>query len=645
MNGVALVAMPWAAPETPSIQIGLLGAVLARAEMPATAHSLHLEVTGFFVGKGVALEHVEAVSHQWWRVGLGEWIFASAASGDSCGDDGEYLRYLASERVPAELVVAAQRMRESVPDFLRQAAAEILASAPRVVGFTNTFAQTLPSLALAAQIKAADPQVVIVFGGANCDGLLGQALLATHALVDFVVQGRAEGLLPRLCRALLAGRPPAAEPGLLGRALADPAASVTNAASAEHTGHAAPAHADWFRPDYDEYYRRLEQSAVREALLPRTRLVIETARGCWWGEYQHCTFCGLNGSAMAFKSATAEQVLTDIDALATRYKRTEFDVVDNILDPTFFDHVLPELARRRRDQIDYRFFWEIKANLSAQQVRLLRDAGVQRIQPGIESLSTRILRLMLKGVTALQNVKLLVFAASNDLMVTWNIIYGIPGETEDDYQAMAEMIPSLVHLKPPGLVRLQVQRFSPYFDQPAAHGLRLVGPAPYYRHLYAVDPARLPDLAYAFEHDYLDGHDPERAVAPVRRALEHWDRSWSPGKHHSLRYERGPGFLRLRERRPGFRPRDILLDQVEAELYLACRTVATPAAAVAAVERACQVRLGIDEVRRFLVELSEGRLLLREHDRFLALALPLNPDADPPATPATKWKLSREPAH
>ena len=346
---------------------------------------------------------------------------------------------------------------------------------------------------------------------------------------------------------------------------------------------------------------------------------------------------------MAFKAKAADRVLADIAALATKYRRSEFDVVDNILDPRFFDDLLPELARLRRRGHDYRFFWEVKSNLTPEQIRLLRDAGVHRIQPGIESLSNRILRLMRKGVSALQNVKLLVFSASNDLSVTWNIIYGIPGETEGDYVAMAEMIPSLVHLKPPGLVRLQVHRFSPYFDEPAEHGLRLLGPAPYYQHIHAVIFDRLPALAYVFDHAYEDGHDPEHVVAPLRRALEHWDRAWSPGKHQSLRYERGPGYLRLRDRRPGLTPRDTLLDRLESELYLACRTVATPEAAAEAVNRQNSVDLDTKEVRRLFVELTESRLLLRDGDRFLALALPLTPDADPPVTRAPKWKLSLAP--
>jgi ribosomal peptide maturation radical SAM protein 1 len=626
VSSVSLVAMPWAAPDTPSIQIGLLTAVATSAGFRVAAHSLHLEAAGFFADRGVRLEDYEAVSHHWWRVGLGEWIFADE---DRPNEVAAYLRYLSTERVPDTVIDAALRMRALVPEFLQRAAEEILVTAPCLVGFTTTFAQTVPSLSLAAQIKALKPDVTIMLGGANCDGVLGEALLATYDVVDVVVQGRAETVLPNLCSEILAGRVPSNGPGVLGRG-----GGREVAPPIRPQDHSA-------RPNYDEYYDRLAKSSVREELVPRTRLVLETARGCWWGERHHCTFCGLNGTSMAFKSNAADKVLADITALATRYQRSEFDVVDNILDPTFFDDVLPELARRRRNGFDYRFFWEIKANLSPEQIRLLRDAGVHRIQPGIESLSTRLLRLMRKGVTALQNVKLLVFAASNDLMVTWNIIYGIPGETEDDYARMAEMVKSLVHLKPPGLVSLQVQRFSPYFDDPTPHGVRLLGPAPYYRHIHNVASDRLPALAYAFDHDYEDNHDPERTVAPLRRALEHWDKVWSPGKHRSLRYERGPGYLRLRDRRPGLAPRDILLDRVESELYLACRTIATPAAAAAHAKQVYDVDLDTDEVRSFLVELADARLLLRDGDRYLALALPLSPDADPPPSPAPKWKRSQ----
>lgn len=628
MSTISLVSMPWAAPDTPSIQVGLLTALGLDAGLPVSPHSMHLEAAAFFAENGIDLVDFEAVVHRWWSVGLGEWVFVAAPAGAQRGSE-EYLRYLRDEHVPEHVVEVALALRTLVPRFLEHAAEEILAAEPAVVGFTTTFSQTVPSLSLAAVLKARLPQLVVMFGGANCDGDLGIALHRAFEVVDIVVQGEAEPVFTTLCSELLAGRRPRRCPGVLTRG----DDSLPIPAVRAETVHIPT-------PVYDEYFERLARSPVRVQIAPRARLVLETSRGCWWGERHHCTFCGLNGSSMAFRVKAPEKVLAEVDSLARRHKRTEFEVVDNILDPTFFEDVLPELARRRRAGYDYRFFFETKANLTPQQVRVLRDAGVHRIQPGIESLSTPILRRMAKGVTALQNVRLLVFAARYDVLVTWNIIYGIPGESEEDYLAIAELVPSLMHLKPPGLVRLQVQRFSPYFDEPETYGLRLLGPARYYRHLYAVPLGELPGLAYTLDHDYSSGHDPERAVAPLRPALEEWDKYWTPGRHRSLRYERGPGFLRIRDRRGATANRDILLDDIEAELYLACLTGATPAAALAKVAHERELSIDPVEVRAFFDELTDARLMFREGDWFLALALPLTPDADPPQILGPRWKLS-----
>jgi ribosomal peptide maturation radical SAM protein 1 len=624
MSGISLVAMPWAAPDTPSLQVGLLTALAADAGLPAHAHSLHLDAAEFFTGAGVALEAYERVAHQWWAVGLGEWIFNVFDERPA----EPYLAYLRDQRVPEPIVEAALRMRALAPAYLERAAAEILAADPDVVGFTTTFSQTIPSLALATVLKAKRPGLVAMFGGANCDGELGRALHRLWPVIDIVVQGEAEAVFADLCAELIDGAAPTPRPGVLSRLTApDPPAPTARAETGRpnRMGEAPT-------PVFDEYFERLARSPLGSEISPRARLVIETSRGCWWGQRHHCTFCGLNGSAMAFGAKRAARVLDEIEALSRRHRRTEFDVVDNILDMKYFADVLPALAARRRSGCDYRFFYEIKANLTPAQLKALRDAGVHRIQPGIESLSTPILRRMKKGVTALQNIRLLVFAARYEMLPTWNIIYGVPGETDADYAAMAELAPSLAHLKPPALVRLQVHRFSPYFDDPAGHGLRLVGPEAYYPHLYAgASPDELWDLAYAFTFEQLDGHDPEQAVAPLRQAVADWDRAWTPGKARSLRYERGPGFLRIRDRRGGLPNRDIMLDDVEAELYLACLAGTTPAAAVQRLSVAGVSAPEPAEVRAFFEQLAELRLLFCEDDRFLALALPLTPDADPPS--------------
>jgi len=102
--------------------------------------------------------------------------------------------------------------------------------------------------------------------------------------------------------------------------------------------------------------------------------------------------------------------------LARDYRRLEFAAVDNIIDMRYFGDFLPKL---RDAGYDFRLFYETKANLKREHLHAMREAGVLSIQPGIESLSTPILKLMEKGVTALQNIRLLKWCAEFGLQPFW----------------------------------------------------------------------------------------------------------------------------------------------------------------------------------------------------------------------------------
>ena len=204
-GGVVLVAMPWEMLAMPSIQLGTLHALLAGEGIEVHSRSSKLAFwehclaadTG---GDGaLALEDYDTVALSHWDIGLGDWIFAP----ENGSDDG----WLRERGVPHALLAKVSRMRELVPSFLDAECDAVLALAPAVVGFTSTFNQNLPSLALATRIKARDPNVRIVFGGANCDGPMGAALLHAFPQVDVVVRGEAEPVLPSLMRDLLAEAP------------------------------------------------------------------------------------------------------------------------------------------------------------------------------------------------------------------------------------------------------------------------------------------------------------------------------------------------------------------------------------------------------------------------------------------------------
>jgi hypothetical protein len=220
----------------------------------------------------------------------------------------------------------------------------------------------------------------------------------------------------------------------------------------------------------------------------------ETARGCWWGAKHHCTFCGLNGQTMKFRSKSPQKVLDEIRSLASKYQCLNFYAVDNIIDTAYFTSVLPSL---KDSGWNITLFFETKANLKRSDVKALAEAGVRIIQPGIESLSSSVLSIMRKGVTALINIRLLKLCAEYDVIPRWNLLHAFPGETTEAYTEMAKLVPALSHLYPPASMgRLRIDRFSPYFVEGEKLGLRVSGPKWFYRYLYDVDDAHLFDLAY-----------------------------------------------------------------------------------------------------------------------------------------------------
>ncbi len=629
---ISLVSMPWAAVDAPSIQIGVLTRVLRRAGFNVTPHSLFVDAASFFAERPahtrVDIDDYERIANRWWTVGLGDWIFRVPPLCEPSQErDERYRELLASRGVPDEIVEAAERMRAAARDFLEHCVDEVMAARPAVVGFSTTFAQNVASLAMAAMLKRREPGLAIVFGGSNCDGPMGAALHRLFPWIDFVVRGEGEHTFPALCREVISGAAITPRPGLCFRS------DGRSIATAPESGGMTAAE-DLCAPDYDEYFDRLRRSRWGRMILARVRVPVETARGCWWGEKHHCTFCGLNGMSMKFRSKPAHQAFREIIGLASRHGRLDFEVVDNIMDSSYVRSLVPMLAQARRRGLDVSLFFETKANLRHDQMRALRDAGIVRIQPGIESLSTPILRMMRKGVTALQNVRLLKWAARYGIQVTWNIIYGFPGEPPEEYGRMAEMARSLFHLKPPAMVALQVQRFSPYHEEPSRFGISIDGPAPHYRHLYDVSARDLLELAYNFSFSYADGRDPESYVAALRAVVGEWDAAFARTGNRALRYYRGPNFIRIRDLRFSGRERALFLAEAEAAVYLACEEGATAREIRQSLADGAARDLSEAEIARFLDGLVEERLVYFEDGKYLSLAIPANAEAEirPPRT-------------
>lgn len=623
MGDVMLVCMPFGPVFSPSIGLSLL-----KAGLTAQGIASHVRYFSIPFAERIGQHFYCGISRDGRppnRKLAGEWMFSHAlfpGKGDPHGYVEEVLRESGPRRqsshgpVSPALVGRIVRAAGEVDGFLDWCLAEVLATLPRIVGFTSIFQQHVPSLALAQRIKKARPEIFIVMGGANCEGPMGAETVRQFPFVDAAVSGEADLVFPELVRRVRDGR---ALHGLAGVRLRQDVDAGVVPERLDTAPMVTPLDQLPY-PDYDDYFEQYGRSRYARSWQPS--LFFETSRGCWWGEKQHCTFCGLNGTTMAYRSKSAGRALNELVYLTQKHPRCDVQVTDNILDLRYFKDFLPELATRA---LGVDLLYETKSNLSKDQLRTLRAAGISRIQPGIESLNDVVLRLMRKGVSALQNVQLLKWCRELGIEPYWNVLWGFPGEPPAEYTRMADLVPLLTHLTAPRTFgALRLDRFSPNFFDAERMGFSDVVPLAPYRHIYPLPEAAVANLAYYFDFRYREPRDVDAYVRPLARALFAWKRSGDRSALFSvdlgeclLVWDLRP-FPRSRsDRSRAGRPPLTVLRGLDRTLYRAADTASGLAQLTDAAGRGAEI------VEERLRSLCARGLMLRDGARWLSLAVPL----------------------
>src|SRR4051794_15626271 len=318
--------MPFGALERPALSLGLLKSHCARLGIPCDVRYLTFDFAQR-IGLGDYLWLCsDGVAY---TAFAGEWLFAEALYGPRPEVDAAYVEDVlcATWRTSEADLERLRRIRAQVVPFLADCLRSIPFGDYTLAGFTSVFQQNIASLALASRVKQAWPELTIAFGGANWEEAMGVALQAEFPCADLVFSGEADESFPAVLRARRAGSGLAGIPGVTQRGAAAQCGAGRVSAMDE-----VPV------PDFDDFFKQFNASRAAGAVTPV--LLLETARGCWWGERQHCTFCGLNGATMAFRSKGPDRVLAEIGQLRARHGVQGFNVVDDILDMTYFKTVL-----------------------------------------------------------------------------------------------------------------------------------------------------------------------------------------------------------------------------------------------------------------------------------------------------------------
>lgn len=496
-----LVTMPYPRIELSSVALGLLKAILLREGF--TVRTVYGNIR---FADQIGVIPYEKISRFRPRLAVADWTFAHIAFP---GFDPDHVAYVDLVMKMQEVYRRLDRarledllwyVREAADVFIGRLAAAILDLKPAIVGCSSTFCQHVPSLALLRRIRELDPGVITIIGGANCETAMGCSTHAFFPWIDYVVSGEADAFIGSLTRSILDnGRDLRQEEIPLGvfapvhrvagyptveGLLVDNAPRATSLSLEDHP-----------EPEYDDFFAELKSAQSLEGIVV-PGITVESSRGCWWGQKKGCTFCGFNGKGMAFRAKSPDKFVRELDTLYTRYGVDGMETVDNILDMSYLNTVLPAI---KAVGSPYRLYYEVKSNLQRRHVKELREAGVIWVQTGIESLHSEALKLMNKGCKAWHNIQFLKWCREFGVRVHWNMLYDFPGELDEWYREIAEYVPLLTHLQPPlKLVPLEFCRYSVYHENQDQYGLNLQASEAYI-YVYPLSREQLKEQVYFFE--------------------------------------------------------------------------------------------------------------------------------------------------
>jgi ribosomal peptide maturation radical SAM protein 1 len=623
MHKIFLINMPFANLHLPSIGLTQLKAVVDEtlgAEVSVEVLYLNQTFAHYLGGRKGTRRIIDSPGAH--VTGIGDWLFRMSAFPDLPDNKDAYFRryYPRRDERTLDFLRFLEEKRDGLNEFLDEQIDKYGMGDALLVGFTSMFSQNVACLAMAKRLKNRNPNIITVMGGANCEAPMGKQIALNVDQIDYVFSGPALKSFPQFLQYCIAQE-------------LDKCHSINGVFTRQNSKPQLPlvkiGQCGTFREIGDELdinrkieldYEPFLNSYVNNfPKAHRPTLTFETSRGCWWGERAHCTFCGLNGESMAYRSMTPDLAVEQFGRLfnyAPRIKR--FECVDNILDRSYIKEVLPKIETPPSSII----FYEVKADLHEEDVQILAKARVKEIQPGIESLATTTLKLMKKGTTAFQNLELLKHCVTYAIMPVWNLLVGFPGEGKEVYEKYVRDIPLLTHLCPPsGVHAVRFDRYSPYFNKAETYGLQL-SPMEFYSHIYPFSKESLRDLAYYFTDTNLNAEYMTTMIKwidELREKVEVWRAKWSgasPANRPQLYFQQDGDNIVVYDSRFEAPIKHRLSEAALEILRVTARrqTVGSLAEALAGLPDL--------ELDKEIADLDERKLFFREGLRFMSLVLP-----------------------
>jgi ribosomal peptide maturation radical SAM protein 1 len=521
---------------------------------------------------------------------------------------------------PEKLFNLILKLRNQViPQFLSDCLNDVKEYNPTMVGFTCMFDQTIASLALAKLIKAYNPNIFIVLGGYAVEGTIGEQLIKSFSFIDCVVFGKGEYLIEDLAKASVERKFLTNIANICYRKQDN--IIYSNETTDKIDINKSPC------PNYDDFLLDIDNLSTNNQVDIIWRLIpIITSQGCWWGEKNHCIFCGINEKTIQYSYKKPEIVLSEIIELSEKYNLSTFLLCDYILPYSYYNTLLPELAKINATRTTpFTFSCEIKANVKEEYFYNFRKAGIKEVQPGVESFSTNVLKKINKGVTAIQNIYCLILGIKYGININYNILFGFPNDEIMDYDEMLKTIPMLYHLHPPATFsQVAITKDSPLQLQGEKYGL--IQPCNYH-HRYNILFSEFfishhyfdfKNYCYYFENTHEKQGNISMLYTYLSYQIDYWQKSHKDKeKKRQLYYKITNERIVFFDSRYDDTPKQIIFNLFIADVYKACECVITSSKKIISQFKNIYSK---EEIEQALNVLSDNRLIYQENNQILGLA-------------------------
>jgi ribosomal peptide maturation radical SAM protein 1 len=487
-----------------------------------------------------------------------------------------------------------------------------------LVGASLCLCQMTSSLYLIRRIKQRCPALPAVVGGGLFDPDSMPAFFRLFPEIDAVVQGEGERPLEKIVAHLAAGGSIADLPktgGVVTRAAAE---------SGDKTSFSQVADLDGLPvPDFDDYFRLLESFGSGDVFFPT--LPVEISRGCWWQArktkegQRGCAFCNLNLQWSGYRSKSPERAAAEVDALTSRYRILSVALTDNLLPRKGAGKIFDRIGALQKDLT---LFAELRPTTSPELLRRLGAAGVRDVQIGIEALSSRLLRKLNKGTSAIQNLETMKHCEALGIENASNLILCFPGSDREDVRQTLRALEFAAVYRPLKAVHFWLGVGSGVYSNPRHFGLQAVYNHPRYRALFpaeATTSLRLLVQGYRGDRTFQ-----RRLWKPVQERVCRWKTDYADlhrgARGPILGYRDGREFLVICQRRVRKDPMHHRLTGTSRLIYLYCSRHRSLETILRRFPKFSENR-----IRSFLHMMVGKRLMFEESDRYLSLAVPENP--------------------